>query len=234
MKPDHIISVVIPTCREAEDSWLQKIVTNYPQNQRIEYIIVDSETHCEIKARWKRSDFKILVLPKSNRAQRLKHGFQSSRGEIIIFHHPRSYLESNAFFHLLRQALYNLSWGGFHHKFDSQHWVLRFTSLYSNYCRPKTSRVVYLDHCIYFKRELLDKVIPEVSIFEDTEISKILSRHSIPRILPFTSTTSAIRFETNGVFHQAFINQKLKLKYFMGSNSDQMNKTYEKGLNLNE
>ncbi|NQZ02804.1 MAG: glycosyl transferase, family 2, partial [Bdellovibrionales bacterium] len=169
----------------------------------------------------------------SNRAERLQKGYELSSGSLVIFHHPRSLLAQGAFDWLLAEGQ-NLAWGGFTHEFDNSHPLLRFTSFYSNRIRPRFGRVVYLDHCIYFQRDLLDSPIPSIPIFEDTEISKILAKHGSPKILPFESRTSAVRFETNGVFKQALLNQKAKLQYHLGHNRKEMNREYEQGLNLNE
>ena len=53
------------------------------------------------------------------------------------------------------------------------------------------------------------------------------------QLLPFISTTSAIRFTKNGLWTQALMNQILKLGFHIGVPHDTMNKIYERGLNLN-
>lgn len=227
------LSVIIPTCRENPKSFVKEMAQSYPKSNEIEYIVVDSGTDERVREHWRAAGFTVKALEDSNRAQRLQFGYNLSIGEIVIFHHPRSVLDESAFYWVIKNSS-KLGWGGFTHKFDLDHWALRFTSFYSNRVRPRTGKVLYLDHCIYFRREYLDKPIPEIPIFEDTEISKILARHGSPRVLPFESITSAIRFETNGIFSQALMNQKMKLEYFWGKNRIKMNREYEKGLELNE
>ena len=126
-------------------------------------------------------------------------------------------------------------WGGFTHKFDHAHWLLQFTSYYSNWIRPRFSRILYLDHCIFFSRAALTRDIPHVAIFEDTELSKILRESCAdgPLIAPYISLTSAIRFSTNGVIYQAALNQWMKLLYHVGATNHLMNNQYERGLGLN-
>ena len=188
---------------------------------------------------------KVIKCRTSSRGKRLQVGIDSSKGNIILLHHPRSVIDIKGLRWLRDQAIggeeqnVRWQWGGFRHKFDYDHFLLRFTSWYSNTIRPFVSAVVYLDHCIFFKRQALgSKTIPPVEIFEDTLLSKILfnSTGVRPYIAPFSSITSSIRFTTNGIWKQAFMNQWLKLQYFiggLGKDGASLNKYYEHGLNLN-
>ncbi len=226
------ISIVIPTRKENDDSYLLKMAARYPTQPCLEYIVVDRDTPQNVLTQAKRSDFSVLRSELQTRAERLNEGLQYATGAIVIFHHPRSLLTEEAFFHLIENGhLYN--WGGFTHKFDNDHPGLRFTSWYSNKVRPRLWKIIYLDHCLFFKRELLNKSIPTIPIFEDTEISKILRKAGAPTILPFISKTSSVRFQKNGFWRQGLKNQWLKLAYFAGQSPRKMNDFYEKHLNLN-
>ena len=168
------------------------------------------------------------------RGERLQDGINACRADMILLHHPRSLIDREGI-EWLRDNAATLSWGGFTHAFDSDHFLLRFTSWYSNRVRAARG-VLYLDHCIFFKRELLTRPIPPVPIFEDTELSYILRESSgtAPVILPFSSVTSSVRFATNGVFWQAILNQWMKLNYLLGRSYHDMNSSYERGLQLND
>lgn len=171
-----------------------------------------------------------------SRAERLNIGFHKSRGSIVLFHHPRSFVEPAGI-----QQLIDLSemqnreemWGGFTHQFDKAHWLLKFTSWYSNEIRGKGKGILYLDHCIFFSRELWKQNIPHVEIFEDTLLSYNFLKKSKPVILPFKSQTSAVRFEKNGLWRQSLMNQVLKIGFFLKVPHTTMNLIYEKGLGLN-
>lgn len=76
-------------------------------------------------------------------------------------------------------------------------------------------------------------MIPDVEIFEDTELSKILKTYSHPIRLTDAAQTSAIRFQKNGLYRQAIMNQVLKLGYSLKVPAKTMNRLYEKGLGLN-
>ncbi len=75
--------------------------------------------------------------------------------------------------------------------------------------------------------------MPEIPIFEDTELCKILRESGRPTLLKPLSVTSAVRFQKNGVYRQAIMNQVLKFGYSLGVSKEKMDKLYEKGLSLN-
>jgi hypothetical protein len=136
-------------------------------------------------------------------------GIDAAKGAVVLLHHPRSVIDPHGIRWLYDKAqLHKEStketetkdwWGGFTHQFDndndgngntmgisnrpiiSTHWLLRFTSWYSNTIRSRPrsilfgyGNILYLDHCIFFTRAALTRPIPPVQIFEDTELSMIL------------------------------------------------------------
>lgn len=208
-----MISVVLPVFDEARNGWSARIRERFAEVPGYELLRVGPSSG-------------------RTRAQRLQAGIEAARGETILLHHPRSLIEADGLRFLLERED-ELTWGGFTHAFDEDHPLLRFTSWYSNRVRAARAGIVYLDHCVFFRRELLTRPIPAVEIFEDTELSLILRAGGPPAILPYRSTTSAIRFKTNGIWRQALMNQRLKLEYRLGVSDRLMNARYERGLRLN-
>ncbi len=227
-----VLSIIIPTYNETSQSHLFEMAKQYPAHPQIEYIVVDSQTSQETLDLIYRVDFKIFNLPQSNRAERLNAGFDHAQGAIILFHHPRSLVEIKGIQFLVNNSD-QISWGGLTHQFDRPQFWLRWTSWYSNYGRTKLFKIVYLDHCIYFRKEFLTKKIPNIPIFEDTELSLILSRMGRPKILPFLSITSAIRFNRQGFLRLSIINHWAKILYHMGASPTKINRLYEKNVQLN-
>ena len=184
------------------------------------------------------SDLEVITVglsQGSSRAERLNIGFHRTKGQVILFHHPRSYMEPSGISFLVRRSLDNQRkpfWGGITHQFDIDHPLLSFTSWYSNRIRAKRG-IVYLDHGIFFDRRLWTSDLPKVDIFEDTLLSYEFRKNSKPEILPYTSTTSAIRFQKNGILKQAFVNQAIKVGFHLRVSHAFMNRFYERGLDLN-
>ena len=164
------------------------------------------------------------------RGERLQAGIDAARHPTILLHHPVACRSRGP---ALAGWLRGPGWGGFTHAFDWDHPLLRFTSWYSNHARASRRGIVYLDHCVFFERRLLTLPIPPVPIFEDTELSLILRESGPPQVLPFVSTTSAVRFRANGPWRQSLLNARLKLQYLLGASPQRMNARYERGLGLN-
>ncbi len=230
------VSVIVPTLNEFKRSDLLRLVQSFKNVPELELIAVDGGSTDGTVEFLEKNKFKVFQITSNRRSDRLSYGFEKSTGELIVFHHPRSYLDPEGLKYL--QALpAHLFWGGFTHEFDRNHWLLRWTSWYSNRIRPALSQVIYLDHCFVVSRTLLQKLsspcFPAADIFEDTLFSYRLRRFSRPVILPFRSVTSAVRFETNGMWKQATLNQFLKLCFHLGLDVKMMNRLYEKGLSLN-
>lgn len=177
--------------------------------------------------------YKMLEDSSNSRAQRINHGVEIATGDFVILLHPRSYLEASAFDYL--SNLVDESWGGFTHRFNTNGLFYKFTSWYSNEVRGRIRNIIYLDHCIFVRRDLFNQVrgIPDIDIFEDTALSERLNSIAQGRILPFASITSAVRFQRNGILRQGILNQVLKLAYMLRLDHKTMNKIYEYGLNLN-
>lgn len=178
---------------------------------------------------------KIIETQANSRASRLNIGVQQAKGPHILYQHPRSTLEPDAYVFLQKQVS-EIAWGAFEHQFNFSHPILAFTSWYSNNVRFKMSKIAYLDHCIFINKdffEISDILLPNVDIFEDTILSQQLAAKHAPQLLPYTCVTSAIRFSKNGIYRQSLLNQLLKIGHKLGLSDQLMNQIYEKGLSLN-
>ena len=230
------INIVLPIYNEENNPYFLKNCHSFLKyHGKVEPIIVDGGSTDNTLKLLEQFPFKVVEENTMSRAKRINKGIKKCENPITIIHHPRSFLDPVAFAYLLDHSS-DLVWGGFTHQFDTRHPLLSFTSWYSNTIRPRTSKILYLDHCFYAQTKLLKQVIPipEVDIFEDTLLSIALSKIAgTPRVLPFISQTSAIRFKQNGIYTQALKNQYLKFCYYLGVNHKRMNKTYEGNEGIN-
>ena len=226
------LSVVIPTFNEEKNLFFRKTLENLAGFEETEVICVDRESSDKTAQLVEQKGWTLLPSSENSRAERLNLGIEKAKSDFILLNHPRSTVDPAGIQYLLDHRQ-ELAWGGFRHSFDKKHPLLEFTSWYSNNVRGKHRGIVFLDHCIFFWRHLLNQKIPKVDIFEDTEISKILLWSQPPVILDFPATTSAERFYKNGVLKQGLLNQGLKMGYYLGISDEKMNRFYEKGLSLN-
>ncbi|NET38575.1 MAG: glycosyltransferase [Cyanothece sp. SIO1E1] len=234
-----MISIVLPCFNEMRHQYLPKILNNLVgQVGDKEIIAVVSESQDgTFEAIAQYPEIKIIPVEALNRPQRLNRGIAASNGEIVLLHHPASLLPEKYALEMIAKTLSqpNIVWGGFHQSFDLDHWLLRFTSWYSNEQRAKRKGIIYLDHCIFVKREALVAIqgVPELDIFEDTVLSQNLLRLGFPQLADGIIMTSARRFQERGIFKHAFLNQVLKLLYILGVDPKYLNKIYEYKVQIN-
>lgn len=230
-----MLSIVIPTFNEMKHGILQKSIPHLLGIPNVEIICIDHNSTDETVEWLSHYPIKIIQSQANARAKRLNEGIEYAHGDLIFLHHPRSIAETRGIEFLAKNSRNIKYWGAFTHKFDDDHRLLAFTSLWSNKIRGDMRGIYYLDHCLFATKSILQKIggVPEVDIFEDTLLCEKLQSHSPYKRLPYLSITSAVRFRQNGYFKQALMNQWLKLRYYFAFNHQAMNKQYEQGLNYN-
>ena len=227
--------MIIPVGNEIDISNYQQIYYSFEERKKAKLIWVSENKKLNS---WLEEKCAFIVHEKgSNRAYRINKGIEHAEFDSLLLNHPRSILSYQAidqYENLLDRQ--TLCWGGFTHEFmDSNHFLLKFTSWYSNRVRVDIKNIIYLDHCIYFNKTHLGEVkkIPEIDIFEDTVLSEILDKTGPPLRLRGKSRTSAVRFLKNGIYRQAVLNQIMKIGFLAKYSNGDMNEVYEKGLWLN-
>lgn len=229
-----MLTIIIPTLNEEKTGYLRKILTAYKGVTNCEIICVDGGSTDDTLTVISDTGVTLINTTISSRAGRLNAGIEQATTKMVVLHHPRSILDVAGLTALSEQAD-KLTWGAFTHKFNIKHPLLTFTSWYSNHIRGDKRGVYYLDHCIFAQKELLLAVgmLPDIDIFEDTELCLRLKVRAKGVRLPFISETSAVRFQTNGIYSQALTNQYMKWLYYFKRSDTKMNKRYEKGIELN-
>ena len=172
-----ILSVVFPILNEINNSLFWQSLESLLQFKNIEVIVVDGGSDDGTLEQLKVMGI-TPISSATDRATRLNKGVEESHGDLILLHHPRSLVSNAGILDLLKNK--PKTWGGFTHSFDWSHPLLRFTSWYSNHGRRNLWKVLYLDHCLFFPRDVVNEVfpLPPVEIFEDTLLSYRLRKNS--------------------------------------------------------
>lgn len=216
-----------------------RIIDSFKEFSNCELLWIIGPSHDGTREDLLQLEQRVVKTDSNSRAERINIGIAATQNPLVLLNHPRSFLSSEAITQLSALNLENKKvWGGFTHEFyRSNNPILNFTSLYSNKIRFGLSGIIYLDHCIFFTRNLIAREDPEpvpvVDIFEDTLLSRKLLKQAKPVRIMEKSCTSPIRFTSNGIFRQSMMNQTLKLKFALGYSSGKLNRDYEKNLNLN-
>lgn len=244
-----MFSVVLPCFNESRHGYLPKILENLCQQAGSKQLIavVSPSTDNTLAIIQQFPAVEIIETNATNRAQRLNVGIEASRGEFVLLHHPATLLPAGDALYQAEVALKDAVWGGFAHSFDLDHWLLRFTSWYSTAVRSQHQSILYLDHCIFARRQALIDIggVPDMDIFEDTALSLALAKSGKlagkpkgrkkrrPAIAAGTVITSARRFRSRGIYQQALLNQLLKLMYLTRQDPKTLNWLYESKSQIN-
>jgi len=240
------LSIILPCLNEIRHGYLNRILNNLiaqlvNQNCEKEIIVVvsasDDGTELVLDEYAARSpEIQVVRSLAKNRAQRLNEGIAISTGDIILLHHPATLLPEGIALELIEQALASGNhWGAFRHSFDFTHWLLHFTSWYSDNVRVSQKGLVYLDHCPFIDRRVLAQIgnVPDLDIFEDTVLSDRLCQFSKPVLVQGKVITSARRFHQRGIYRHAMLNQLLKMCYHFNLDPRWLNRLYEQKASIN-
>jgi glycosyltransferase involved in cell wall biosynthesis len=229
-----MLSIVVPTFNEIKNGYLTQILENLKKLSDTEILFVDSYSTDGTAELIQSYEFRVISHKTTSRGERLSVGAKEARGELIFFHHPRTIYDNEGLKYLSTNSK-ELKWGGFTHSFDKEHKLLKFTSWYSNDVRADEKNIFYLDHGIFVTKSLLKRInyVASVDVFEDTLLSLALRAILPGERLDFKATTSAVRFEQNGIIRQMALNLWMKILFHFKSDHRKMNFQYEKGSRLN-
>ncbi len=217
------ISVIIPALNEA--TRIERTLASVAeQPEPWEVIVVDGGSTDETAARAAQTATVLTSPP--GRAHQMNRGWQAAEGEVLLFLHADTLLAPDAF-DLIRTVLVDASVeaGAFRLRFDVETPLLRFYSFCTRFHMP---RICFGDRGLFVRRSVFEALggFPEVSIFEDLEMVRLLHRRGGFRFLSQFVTTAARRFETVGPLRQQLLNTYLWTRYQLGTDPERIAHLY--------
>ena len=212
------ISIIVPCLNEAEGiaGTLQALE---PLRRRgAEVIVVDGGSSDETVAR--AQPYADLVFTAARgRAAQMNAGAARARGLILLFLHADSTLPAEADA-LIVDGLNRsrCNWGRFDARIAGSHPLLRLVEWLMN-LRSRWTGIATGDQGIFVTKSLFTAAggYPDIALMEDIALTQRLKRFGAPLCLRHRITTSARRWERNGVLRTVFLMWRLRLAYSLGA-----------------
>ena len=217
------ITVVIPSLNEANriEQTLTSVVT---QPKPMEVIVVDGGSTDETVE--KAQVYATVMSSPPGRARQMNHGAQAATGDVLLFLHADTVLPPDAFSQI-RAALTTeaCEGGAFRLLFDINTPLLRFYSYCTRFHLP---RICFGDRTLFVRRSVFETLggFPEVRLFEDLEMVRLLYQRGGFCFLQQAVTTAARRFEEVGPLRQQLLNIYLWTRYQLGTSPERLAHLY--------
>ena len=229
------LSLIIPVLNEIE--LLPELVRQIEALNPEQAIIVDGGSEDGswewLQEHWLApSTSRVLLVATTGRAQQMNAGAQAAEQDVLLFLHADTQLPSNAK-ELLVNAVFgnNLErfWGRFDVRFSSTKHrnAMRVIAYFIN-LRSRVSRVATGDQAIFVSRLLFNQIqgFDDIEIMEDVALSKKLRRIAKPQCMRATVTSSARRWEHNGVISTVIQMWLYRLAFVLGVEPARLKRGY--------
>ena len=208
------ISVVIPTLDEA--SGIVRTVESVV-GPGIEVIVVDGGSRDETCRLAREAGVRVLASERG-RARQLRMGGEKSTGDVVLFLHADTHLESGWQDGVLRALSDPACAGGafafrFAERGARERWIERGVAL-----RVAFFGLPYGDQALFVRRSVLERMggIPIVPMMEDLDLVRAIKRAGRLKTLELTATTSSRRYARNGTLRTVLFHQLALLGWWLG------------------
>lgn len=169
----------------------------------------------------------VAVLAPRGRAAQMNAGAAACPGDVLLFLHADTRLPAHADTLVQRATQGSSAWGRFDVRIDSARPLLRVVAGSMNR-RSRWSGIATGDQAMFVRWELFCAAggFPEIPLMEDIEMSRRLKRYGPPACLREQVTTSARRWERDGVWQTILLMWRLRAAYFLGADPARLARHY--------
>jgi rSAM/selenodomain-associated transferase 2 len=220
------LAIVMPVLNEATE--IEPALTALtPYRQRgVEIIVVDGGSNDATEKLSRDFADRVLAAPRGRAAQ-MNAGAAAARGDVLLFLHADTRLPQNADRLVLDGlARSGRAWGRFDVRFDSGG-PLGVVAAMMN-IRSRLTGIATGDQAMFMTRAAFESVggFPPIALMEDVALSAKLKRFGRPLALRARVTTSARRWQTNGLLRTVLLMWGLRLRFFLGADPAKLARQY--------
>ena len=232
-EPPRSLAVIVPILNEGAQ--LQDLLSHLESIGAEQLIIVDGGSsdgsYLWLCNHWHDPDRQRWALQSPpGRALQMNTGVRVAQADVLLFLHADTRLPEDARRAILAAREEQYLWGRFDVRFEDAGNIRRamaVIALFMNIRSRLTSistgdQAMFVDH-VLFRNIGGFELIP---LMEDIALSKVLKRHSVPWCATSKATTSARRWQQNGVVRTVLQMWSLRLAYFAGVSPHKLVKRY--------
>jgi len=224
-----VLSIIIPVLNEAGTVVRTLSALQPLRAAGHEVIVVDGGSLDETRAISEPLSDRLIQSPRG-RSRQMNAGAHVAGGEVLLFLHADSLLSEGAVRAMLgAMRSEKRRWGRFDVRLSGNHPLLRIIESLMNW-RSRITGIATGDQGIFVERELFERVagFPDIDLMEDIALSKALKKQGRPVCLRQRVRTSSRRWEEKGILRTVFLMWRLRLFYFLGSDTRRLAQNYEK------
>jgi rSAM/selenodomain-associated transferase 2 len=222
-----MISIVVPVLDEARN--LERLLPALRDlAPDAEVVVVDGGSRDDtesVLARWPRA--RMISSPRG-RATQMNAGATRSAGDVILFLHADTRLPAG-FSAAIERALddQRVIGGRFDVGFDNPAWPFRMIAAMMN-LRSRLSGIFTGDQAIFVRRAAFEALggYPEIPLMEDIALTRRLRRLGRVACLRRRVTTSARKWERDGIARTIGLMWLLRFLYFCGVSPQRLHRWY--------
>jgi rSAM/selenodomain-associated transferase 2 len=221
------LSIVVPALDEATNlgRLLPELLRECPD---AEVIVVDGGSRDGTAAAASRVPGVRVLTSAPGRARQMNAGGRAARGRALLFLHADTRLPAGAQAQILSAlALPGVVWGRHDVYLDSPRPIFRVIALLMNQ-RSRWSRIATGDQAIFVRRDVFERLggYADIPLMEDVELSRRLKRAGRMAALRRPVTTSARKWEREGVARTVALMWTLRLLYSLGVAPARLHRLY--------
>ena len=227
------LSIIIPILNEEETigKLLGHLIENSSKENISEIIVVDGGSIDDSVSIVKQFEQVTFLKSEKGRAKQMNTGAKNAKGNIFYFLHADSCPPKHFDQLIIDEVKIGNLAGCFKMKFDSNHWWLKLASWLTQYrwraCRGG-------DQSQFITKNLFKSIggfDERFTVYEDNDLINKLYELNQFVVIQHWITTSARRYETNGVWKLQYHFWMIYIKKWFGASADELLGYYKKYIN---